>query len=157
MNPITTIFKGLTSIFSNPKVQKILIYVVIALVILYIISRSSERAHLFIKKLKPPKGDNLYSPLSDTRKAYVEDIGDNINTYLDANWYSSQALFDFYGDEEWFQKAADLPDNELYYLSKYYSSNYGKSLYKDVDEELMNSDWTADTDLLQRLEKMNLV
>jgi len=112
---------------------------------------------MFVKKLKPPTGENLYSPISDARKGFVEEIGDNINAYLDASWYSGQSLFDFSGDEEWFEKAYNLPNNELLYLHNYYRSQYGKTLYADVDEELMPSHWTADSDLLQRLETMNLV
>ncbi len=148
----STITKGL----SNPKVQKFLLYVLLILVAVYILSRSSEKFNLFVKGLKPPKGEGIYNPVAESRQSLLKELAMSINAYLDAPWYSlggSDAMVAHAALEI----ALEIPNNELYYLTKYYKSTYMKSLYKDLDEETMPSTWDVDVKLLQRLEELNLV
>lgn len=137
-------------ILSNPKVVKIIGIIAIFLLLFWVLSNSSSFAQKMVKKILPPKGENLYKSISESRKVFIEDLMDAIHS-------------DIYGfttnetESRDFERLLALPDNEFLYGVKYYNKAFtGKGLYYDVDWEVMPFN-SSDDDLLARLEKMNLV
>ena len=68
---------------SNPKIQRILLIIVIAIIILWILGNASEKFNVFVKKIKPPTGEGIYNPVPESRKGIIEDIAKDIYEYLD--------------------------------------------------------------------------
>lgn len=155
---MTSLLQSITKALSNPKIQKFILYILIALFVLWLLSQTSEKFAVWFKKFKLPSGNNVFSQVDESRKQTIEDISDGIKKYLDSNPISSFLGAGSNAEAKmYFNAAYNLPDNELYYLHKYYKSTNGKTLYKDIDEETMPSSWDIDVKLLQRLKAMNLV
>ena len=150
MGVLGTAGKGATKLLSNPKVQKFLLYLVIGLVILYILNRSVPKFERWMRStFLPVRGDNVNAPISDTRKAELENIAGEL---YDAIYGIPGAGF----VEKAMGSVLALPDNEFTYVVQYYEKFLSdNSMYVDVDWEIMPFD-TEDDKLLTRLKDMNL-
>lgn len=148
------ILKALT----NPKIQKYVLYIALIILIIWVLSKSSEKVAIFVKGLKPASGEGIYNPVEESRKPQIEHLASEIKSYLDQSvleYWAYGYVSNLYNYSGVFEEASALPNNELRYLADYYRKSYGISLYKDVDEETFYNNW--DTKLLQRLKETNMV
>lgn len=141
-------FAVLTKFLSNPKVQKVILYIVLAIIALWILSTVSEKANRWIRNtFLPPKGDQLNYPVTDVKKEQLEQMAQDIYDGIYGSGFFLPTLF---------SGALALPDNEFLYMVQYYEQFLSTNkLYYDIDWEIMP---TTDTDdqMLARLTAMNL-
>ena len=132
---------------SNPKVQKILLYIIIGIIILVILGNVSDGARNIFRKFNP-KGDDVFAPIPKERKSYLEKLAGNIHS----------GVYQVIGNDldGYLEEALALSDSEFKWLNEYYNKYVGdNTMYYDIDWEMMW--WTnVDQDVLARIKRQNL-
>ena len=147
---LANFLKVITKGLSNPKVQKILIIILLVLVAMYILSKASGKFKQFFQStFRGVQGDKVNAPITDLRKGTLEAMADELYAGIyGSEWNSVLA--------QQMSNMDALPDNELTYVAQYYGSFLSQNtMYYDIDWEIMPFE-DADDKLLARLSAMNL-
>ena len=147
MNFLTVALKML----SNPKVQKILLIIIVLVIVVWMLNRGSAKFnHWYRTTLAPVKGDNVNAPISSQRKGILEDLALDTYNAIYGGFVTMITIDDL------LINLNSLPDNELKYVATYYEKMLSdNSLYYDVDwESLPFID--SDEILMSKLKSMNI-
>lgn len=148
---LANLLKVITKGLSNPKVQKILLVILLILVAMYLLNKGSGKFKQFFQStFRGIQGDNVNAPITDARKQWLEDLAQAL--------YSE--IYDWFGSNETIESILiqmnSLPDSELAYIATYYNGFLStNTLYYDIDWEFMPFE-DVDDDIMARLSAMNL-
>ena len=144
------IFTMLTKGLSNPKVQRVLLIIVLILVVMYLLNKSNQKFKVWFQStFKGVQGDSVYAPISDPRKTQLEQMAEDLHAGIWGNEWNSVLA-------NMMSNMNALPDNELTYIAQYYGNFLSpNTMHYDIDWEIMPFE-DADDQLLARLSAMNL-
>ena len=150
------IISSLTKLFSNPKVQKMLVIILVIIAILFLLSKISSKFRMALGSIKGVKGKDVYAPIDDARKMVIQDMATGLDNYINpSGWFGE--ISDAVDGETALVLAVGLPDNEFTYFAQYYEQTFGESLYKAIEGEYSWATGSQYKKVQARLQAMNLV